>query len=141
MKVRIYDPYVKETTGSLPQLLEASDYITIHVPLTGETHCMIGEREISQMKDGAYLINTARGKIIDKQALLKALKEGKLSGAGLDVYEQQPPFNDDVTKQLIEHPNVIATPHSIGQTIEALQEKSESVIKIIKRQRETYKNT
>jgi len=141
MKVRIYDPYVKETTVSLPQLLEASDYITIHVPLNGETRRMIGEREISQMKDGAYLINTARGEIIDEQALLKALKEGKLSGAGLDVYEQQPPFKDDITKQLIEHPKVIATPHSIGQTIEALQEKGESVIKIIKRERETYKNT
>jgi len=141
MKVRIYDPYVKETTVSLPQLLEASDYITIHVPLNEETRYMIGEREISQMKDGAYLINTARGEIIDEQALLKALKEGKLSGAGLDVYEQQPPFKNNITKQLIEHPKVIATPHSIGQTIEALQEKGESVIKIIKRERETYKNT
>ena len=139
MKVVIYDPYVKKTTVSFPQLLEISDYITIHVPLNEETRCMIGEVEISQMKDGAYLINTARGEIIDERALLKALNEGKLSGAGLDVYKKQPPFNDDVTKQLIEHPKVIATPHSIGQTIEALQEKGESVIKIIKRELETSK--
>ena len=141
MKVRIYDPYVTEKTVSLPQLLETSDYVTIHVPLNEETKGMIGEREISQMKDGAYLINTARGEIIDESVLLKALKEGKLGGAGLDVYEQQPPFKDDITKQLIEHPKVIATPHSIGQTIEALQEKGESVINIIKRELETSKNT
>lgn len=141
MRVIIYDPYVKVTTVSLPQLLETSDYITIHVPLDEETRCMIGEKEIKQMKDGAYLINTARGEIIDERALLKALKDGKLSGAGLDVYKQQPPFKDEITKQLIEHPKVIATPHSIGQTIEALQEKGESVIKIIKRELETSKNT
>jgi D-3-phosphoglycerate dehydrogenase len=141
MKVIIYDPYVKEITTSLLQLLEASDYITIHVPLNGETRHMIGEREINRMKDGAYLINTARGGIIDEKALLKALQEGKLAGAGLDVYEQKIPFQDDITKQLIKHPKVIATPHSIGQTIEALQEKGERVIKIIKHEREIYKNT
>ena len=141
MKVIIYDPYVTEKTVSLPQLLETSDYVTIHVPLNEETKGMIGEREICQMKDGAYFINTARGEIIDESALLKVLKEGKLGGAGLDVYEQQPPFKNDITKQLIEHPKVIATPHSIGQTIEALQEKGESVINIIKRKLETYKNT
>jgi len=80
----------------------------------------------------AYLANSARGGIVDEEALLNALREGKLNGAALDVYEQQPPFENKVSNKLIGDEKVIATPHSIGQTIEAVEEKGGGVIKIIR---------
>jgi len=134
MKVVVYDPYAKdnEFAVTLDKLLETSDFITIHVPLTEETKGMIGRNEISKMKNGAYLINTARGGIIDEEALLDALCEGKLSGVALDVYEHQPPFQNELSNRLIKDKRAIATPHSIGQTFEAIEEKGEGVIKIIK---------
>jgi len=134
MKVVVYDPYVKsdEFAATLDKLLETSDFITIHVPLTEETRHMIGKNEINEMKHGAYLINTSRGGIIDEEALLGALQEGKLSGVALDVYEHQPPFENELSNKLIKDKRVIATPHSIGQTLEAIEEKGEGVIKIIK---------
>jgi len=134
MNIVVYDPYVKDNkfAVTLDELLEKSDFITVHVPLTEETKGMIGKKEISKMKKGAYLINSARGGIIDEEALLDALREGKLSGAALDVYEQQPPFENKVSDELIRDEKVIATPHSIGQTIEAVEEKGEGVIRIIR---------
>jgi len=133
MNVVVYDPYVKsEFAVSLDELLETSDFITIHVPLTEETKHMIGAQEIQLMKKGAFLINTARGGIIDEEALLDALHKGKLSGVALDVYERQPPFRNELSDSLIKDERVIATPHSIGQTIEAIEEKGEGVIKTIK---------
>lgn len=134
MNVVIYDPYVKninENAVTLDELLETSDIITIHIPLNKETKDMIGKKEISKMKDGAYLINTARGGIVDERALLEALNEGKLSGVALDVYGYQPPFNNEVSWKLIKDRKVIATPHSIGQTTEAVEEKGEGVVKAI----------
>jgi len=118
--------------ASLEELLSKSDVVTIHVPLTSETKHMIGKDEMNKMKDCAFLINTARGEVVDEKALLKALDEGKLSGAGLDVYEHQQPFRNEISKELIRRPNVYATPHSIAQTIEAIDEKGEAVINIIK---------
>jgi len=134
MNVVAYDPYVKdnEFAVTLDKLLETSDFLTIHVPLTEETKNMIGKNEISKMKDGAYLINTARGGIVDEEALLDALRQGKLGGAALDVYGQQPPFENEVSDRLAKDEMVIATPHSIGQTTEAIEEKGKGVIKIIK---------
>jgi len=134
MNVVVYDPYVKsnELAVTLNELLETSDFITIHIPLTEETKHMIGKNEISKMKDGAYLINTSRGGVIDERALLDALHERKLSGVALDVYEHQPPFENELSNSLIKDKKVTATPHSIGQTIEAIEEKGEGVIKIIK---------
>jgi len=76
---------------------------------------MIGEKEIQLMKDGAFLINTSRGEIVDEQALLKALQSGKLGGAALDVYQVEPPQN----LELVRLPNVVCTPHIGGQTIES----------------------
>ena len=84
------------------------------------------------MKDGVYLINTARGGIVNERALLDALNEGKLGGAALDVYGYQPPFNNEVSCTLIKDRKVVATPHSIGQTMEAIEEKGEGVVKAIK---------
>jgi D-3-phosphoglycerate dehydrogenase len=106
-----------EVAPNLQYLLRHSDIVSIHVPLTSETYHLIGKEEISLMKDGAYLINTARGAIIDGKALLEALKAGKLAGAALDVYEVEPP--KDWELDLAKLSNVIATPHIGASTKEA----------------------
>jgi len=95
--------------------LQKSDVITIHVPLTPQTHHMIGAKEIQLMKDGAFLVSTSRGGIVDEKALLEALKSGKLGGAALDVYEDEPPKDLKLTRL----PNVVCTPHIGGQTLES----------------------
>jgi D-3-phosphoglycerate dehydrogenase len=107
--------YGCEPVASLERLLAESNVISIHVPLTPETYHMIGEREIALMKPGTILINTSRGAIVDEQALLEALKAGRLGGAGLDVYEEEPPKN----MELLSLPNVVCTPHIGAQTREA----------------------
>ncbi len=99
----------------LEELLKRSDIISLHVPLTPQTYHMISEKEIQLMKDGAFIINTSRGAIIDEKALLNALKSGKLKGAALDVYETEPPKD----YLLVKMPNVVCTPHIGAQTIEA----------------------
>ena len=99
----------------LDELLRRSDIVSLHVPLTPQTHHMIGEREIQLMKDGAFIINTSRGAVIDEKALFKALKSGKLGGAALDVYEVEPPEDYSLMKL----PNVVCTPHIGAQTVEA----------------------
>jgi len=104
----------------LETLLRRSDVVTLHVPLTPQTYHMIGERELQIMKDGAYLINTSRGAVVDENALIKALRSGKLGGAAIDVYEVEPP--KDLT--LVRMPNVICTPHIGAQTVEAQREAS-----------------
>lgn len=107
----------------LKELLKISDIITLHVPLTQQTYHLIGEKEIQEMKNGAYIINTSRGSIIDEKALFEALKTGKIAGAAVDVYEKEPP--EDYS--LIKLPNVICTPHIGAQTIEAQRNASLSV--------------
>ena len=92
----------------LPELLAKSDFISIHTPLTPETQNLIGEAELRQMKSNAYLINTARGGIIDTVALHKALSEGWIAGAGQDVLPQEPAPPDD---PLLKLENIILTPH------------------------------
>jgi len=100
---------------SLPVLLSESDIVSLHVPLTEQTRNMIGARELDLMKDGAFLVNTSRGAIIDEDALLEALQSGKLGGVALDVYESEPPTD----LGLIRLPNVVCTPHIGAQTEEA----------------------
>ena len=95
--------------------LQNSDVITIHIPLTPQTRHMIGGKEIQLMKDGAFLVNTSRGGIVDGKALLEALRSGKLGGAALDVYEVEPPKD----LALIRFSNVVCTPHIGGQTLES----------------------
>lgn len=116
MRVLYYDPRRLEideekilgvTYVELPELLRESDYVTIHVPLTPETHHLIGEKELRMMKPGAYLINTARGPIVDETALVRALAERRIAGAGLDVYENEPAM----APGLAELPNVVLLPH------------------------------
>lgn len=97
----------------LDTLIETSDIISLHVPLLDSTRHMLGEKEMERMKDGAILINTARGGLIDDVALAKAVRSGKLGGAGLDGVEREPlPVGDE----LLAEPNIIVTPHIGGGT-------------------------
>jgi len=97
-------------------LLKESDFITLHVTLTSETEGLIGKKEIEAMKKGAVIINTSQGKIIDEKDLIDALKSGKLSYAGLDVFEEEPPAKDD---PLFKLDNTILSPHIGFYTVEA----------------------
>jgi len=97
-------------------LLKESDFITLHVTLTSETEGLIGKKEIEAMKKGAVIINTSQGKVINEKALIDALKSGKLSYAGLDVFEEEPPAKDD---PLFKLDNTILSPHIGFHTVEA----------------------
>ena len=97
----------------LSELLKESDFISLHVPLTDETHHLIGEKELKMMKKTAILINTSRGPVIDEKALVKALKEKWIFGAGLDVYEHEP----KITEELKKLDNVVLQPHSASATV------------------------
>jgi phosphoglycerate dehydrogenase-like enzyme len=134
MNVVVSDPCIQDVAGvtlvSLDKLLRSSDFITVNCPLTGGTRDLIGNEEIAKMKDGVFLVNTARGGIINENALLDAVRSGKV-GAALDVLVSKTPFEDEVANSLIQNERVIATPHSIGQTFEAIEEKGEGVIKAI----------
>lgn len=103
---------------SLENLLRESDIVSLHVPLTKETEHLINSETLAKMKDKAYLINTARGKVVDEAALVEALKSGKLAGAGLDVYEYEPEINPE----LCGLPNVVLTPH-IASSVRAVRDE------------------
>ena len=106
--------------GSLGEVLEQSDFVTLHVPETPRTRAMIGAAQLAQMRRGAYLLNLSRGSVVDIPALAKALRDGRLAGAAVDVYPQEPESNvDDFASELRGLPNVILTPHVAGSTVEA----------------------
>lgn len=107
-----------KTADHLPELLRRSDFVSLHVPLAKETEGLIGPAEIAMMKPGAFLINVARGPVVDREALLAALREQRLGGAGLDVYWKEPIDPDD---PLLALPNVIATPHVANMTLETIE--------------------
>ncbi|PVX25544.1 MAG: 3-phosphoglycerate dehydrogenase [Candidatus Bathyarchaeum sp.] len=134
MNVVVSDPCIQDAPGvsivSLEDLLKTSDFISVNCPLTGGTRDLIGKDEIAKMKDGVFLVNTARGGIINEKALLDALEAGKV-GAALDVLVSKTPFEDELANSLIQNEHVIVTPHSIGQTHEAIEEKGEGVIRAI----------
>lgn len=108
----------------LSSLLTQSDYVTLHVPLTPETHHLISEETLSQMKPSAYLINTARGGVVDEHALVTALKSGKIAGVALDVHENEPNMNPELL--LME--NVILTPHIASATHEVREEMTKIAV-------------
>lgn len=99
---------------SFNNLLQQSDVISLNCPLNDDTHHLIGEKEISQMKDGVFIINTSRGAVIDEQALVQNLANGKIGGAGLDVFEEEP----SVSRELFLMDNVVLTPHNATGTID-----------------------
>lgn len=111
----------------MEELLKKSDFVSLHVPYDKEKGSIIGSKEIALMKDGAYIINCARGKVVDEQALLVALDNGKLSGAGIDVFAEEPTKNE----KLINHPMVSITPHIGAATKEAQDRIGEEVTNII----------
>ena len=119
MKVLAYDPYVKEAEGvklvSLDELLAGADYISLHLPKTKDSAGMIGKDQFGKMKNGVRIINCARGGIIDEAALYEALTSGKVAGAALDVYTEEPPTD----WKLVKLPNVISSPHIGAATHEA----------------------
>jgi len=130
MKVISFDPFVKTCDGDITlcdkdELLAKSDFVSLHIPFSGEP--CIGKAEIAKMKDGAVLINCARGGVVDEDALCDALDSGKLSGAGIDVYAKEPTPNE----RLYTHPMVSMTPHIGATTGEAQDRIGDEIVKII----------
>ncbi len=128
MRVLGYDPFFAgssdesvEIVKDLTELCKRADYITVHTPKSPETLGMIGAEQFAAMKPSCRLVNAARGGIIDPQALLDALNDGKVAGAALDVYTAEPPTSE-AEKALIQHPNVLAVPH-LGASTEEAQEQ------------------
>jgi D-3-phosphoglycerate dehydrogenase / 2-oxoglutarate reductase len=137
MNVLVYDPYKSaaeiraagcEAVADLDTALPGADFVSIHCPKTPETVGMFNAARLKRMKPSAYLINTARGGIVVEAALYDALASGKLAGAGLDVFEQEPPA---VPHSLFELPNVIIAPHVAGVTWEAVDRMSEQTARNI----------
>ena len=127
MQVIAYDPYLTREAAErlgvepveLDELLARADFISIHAPLTSETRHMFNEAALRKMKPTAFFINVGRGPVHDQKALYKALKEGWIAGAGLDVLEKEPPDPDDPILTL---DNVVLTPHYASYTEEAYHE-------------------
>src|SRR5205807_5262204 len=106
------------TEEDLDELLTESDYVSLHGPLTTETRHLIGERELRRMKPTAILLNTSRGPVIDEAALVRALREGWIAAAGLDVLESEPPALDN---PLLKLDNVVLTPHIAGASANGVE--------------------
>ncbi len=142
MRVLAYDPYPVQDKGidyvSLETLFAESDIISLHCPLTKETHHVINKQAFSLMRDGVYIINTSRGALVDSEALIEAIKSGKVGGAGLDVYEEESDLffedfsntvmQDDTLARLVSMPNVIVTSHQAFLTQEALKNIAETTL-------------
>ena len=137
MNVQVYDPYkgaaeIKaagcEPVADLDAALPRTDFVSIHCPKNPETVGMFNAARLKLMKRTAYLVNTARGGIVDEPALYDALTSGKLAGAGLDVFEQEPP---PAGHKLLSLPNVITAPHVAGVTVEAVDRMSEQTARNI----------
>ncbi len=122
LRVIACDPFVSQadadplgvTMVDQETLFRESDFVSCHVPLTPKTHRLIGERDFRNMKPEAYFINTGRGKVVDEAALIRALQEGRLAGAGLDVQEQEPPAPDNPLRKM---DNVVLTPHYASASV------------------------
>lgn len=133
MNVVAYDPFInldycKEkniTSASFDEVVEISDVITLHLPLTAETRHLIGKDAIDRMKPGAIIVNTSRGGIVDEDAAYDALKAGKLGGLGLDAFEVEPPTGS----KLFEFDNVVVTPHTGAHTAEATDNMAQMAVK------------
>jgi len=126
LNVLAYDPMVDDATmaalgvqkASLDALLAASDFVSLHCPLTAETTHLIGREQLRSMKPTAILVNTSRGPVVDEAALVQALSDGWIAGAGLDVFEREPPAADN---PLLKLDNVVLTPHMAGASADGLE--------------------
>ena len=133
MKVKFYDiagPIMENKSYKyceLDEILTTSDFISLHVPFHSGEKAVIGKEQINKMKHGAYLINCARGGVIDEEALIEALDSGKLAGAAMDVFEKEPAINS----VLCNHEKVSLTPHIGASTIEAQERIGEEIVDII----------
>lgn len=134
MRVIAFDPYMSGDAGlppevtvadSLDAVLSQADFLTLHTPLMPSTYRLIGERELRMMKPGSYLINASRGPVVDEAALIRALSDGHLGGAGLDVFDPEPPSPDN---PLLHMTNVVVTPHVASNTAQGYSRMSESVV-------------
>lgn len=112
---------------TMDELLSNANFISIHVPFNKETGAVLGETEFNKMKEGMYLVNTARGGVVDEKALLKALDSGKVAAAAVDVFEEEPTKNEALYK----HPKVSVTPHIGASTKEAQARIGEEVVEVI----------
>jgi len=136
MNVIAYDPYVPASRAAqlgarlvgLDELLTEADFISVHLPKNPETAGLIGDRELRLVKPGVRVINAARGGIVDEHALALALKEGRVAGAGIDVFATEPPAGNP----LLGFPNVVATPHLGASTTEAQEKAGTQVVKSVK---------
>jgi D-3-phosphoglycerate dehydrogenase len=139
LTVFAYDPYISREIfkecgvkkESLNYIIENCDFISLHIPLSKETYHIIGEKELRSMKRSAVLINTARGAVVDEDALMQALSEGWIAAAGIDVYEKIYVFDESekkVDSLLFELENVVLTPHAGGCSDEALEEVKEKAV-------------
>ena len=138
MKHMAYDPYV--TPGAVADVdvelvdmdtvLAESDFLNIGCPLNESTHHLVGERELARMKNTAFLINTARGPIVDEAALIRALREGWIRGAGIDAFEQEPTAPDN---PLLKMDNVIVTPHALGWTDQMFMGQMNEIVEQVSR--------
>ena len=132
-KIIGYDPYVNEVPGmeidivGLDELLSSSDIVSLHLPHTEETHHLLGKEEFGKMKESAYLVNCARGGVVDEEALYDALKNGFIKGAALDVFEEEPPKD----LKLSELDNFICSPHLGAQAVESSNRVGQEVVKKI----------
>jgi D-3-phosphoglycerate dehydrogenase / 2-oxoglutarate reductase len=133
MTILAYDPYVQSSPSAgsgqalaelvpLEELLRRSDFVSLHPVLTPETFHLINAERLALMKPTAFLINTSRGGVIDEPALIQALRKGQIAGAGLDVFETEPPALDN---PLLSMPNVIATPHGLSHSVESFRRCAE----------------
>ena len=124
MKVIVYSPHCTDEKASkmgatkkdFQDLLKQSDFVSLHIPHTKDSHYLLNEKTFGLMKTGAYLINVARGGVVNENALYKSLKDGKLAGAAVDVFEQEPPSKEN---KLISLDNIILSPHLGASTKEA----------------------
>ncbi|SDN94857.1 2-hydroxyacid dehydrogenase [Acetanaerobacterium elongatum] len=146
LQVLAYDPFPVEGKQieyvSLSELCSKADIISLHCPLTKDTHHMINSQTLSQMRDGVVIVNTSRGALIDSEALLEAIKSKKVGAAGLDVYEEESELffedfsntiiQDDILARLVSMPNVIVTSHQAFLTNEALHNIAETTLKNLK---------
>ncbi|MEV6328816.1 C-terminal binding protein [Streptomyces sp. NPDC051909] len=140
-RVLVHDPYVGRdlaegygalAVDSLEELLAQSDLVTLHCPLSPETDGLLDEAALSRMKPGSYLVNAARGRLVDPEGLHRALREGRIAGAGLDVFAPENPHQDPRWHPVLAHPSVVVTSHRAFLSVEAEASSRRRVAELVR---------